>query len=432
VRAPLRIPALLLAPALALASCAAGPREDTLVLFHTNDLHGHVERAPTLSGLVKAEREKRPDVLWLDAGDAISGTPVSTVFRGTPVFTVLGLAGVDAACLGNHEFDHGAARIAKYREAAPYPILCANARAPDGALLADAEWAVFPVDGLRVGIVGLVTEMTPSLTVKAGNEGVRFEPARAALERIVPVLRERCDLLVALTHLGYDEDVAIARSVPGIDVLVGGHSHTDLPGPVQVGSTIVVQAFCYGKRLGRLDLTVDLEKRRVSKWEGRNLPVEPASQPRDAATARLVAELEREVSKTVDVVVGNADRDLDRPALRDLAERVFREALKADFGLQNEGGVRDAIPKGPVSVRALWQVFPFDNNLVLVRVKGAALPERLRKGTDPGRTYAVATNTFVADHLETYLPGAEPGVEDSGIPVRDAVVDWVRKHPDLR
>src|SRR5688572_12630740 len=173
----------------------AGPREDTVLLFHTNDLHGHVEMLPTLSGLVKAERTKRRDVLWLDAGDQISGTPVSSMYQGTPVFALTGLAGVDASCLGNHEFDHGFARIAKFREAAPYPLLCANARSPEGELLADAEWTVLPVDGVRVGVIGLLTEKTPAMTVKKGNEGVRFEAAKAALRRLVPVVRKECDLL---------------------------------------------------------------------------------------------------------------------------------------------------------------------------------------------------------------------------------------------
>jgi 2',3'-cyclic-nucleotide 2'-phosphodiesterase (5'-nucleotidase family) len=420
--------------ALAAAACASGPREDTVLLFHSNDLHGHIERLPTMAGIVKAEREKRRDVLWLDAGDAVSGTPVSTVFKGTPVFTVTSLAGIDAGCLGNHEFDHGWARIAKFREAASYPLLCANARSPEGELIGDAEWTVFPVDGVRVGVIGLITEHTPELTVGKGNEGVRFEPAKAALERLVPVVREKCDLLVALTHEGYDEDVELARTVKGVDVIVGGHSHTDLPGPVQVGSTLVVQAFCYGMRLGRLELTVDLDARRVVKWEGKPIVIDPERQPRDAATAAAVAELEAKVAKTVDVVVGTAARDFTKEDLRALAERIYRETLGADFGLQNDGGLRSVVPKGPVTVRRLWEVFPFDNTLMKVKVRGAHLPRGLAQGRtiDPDKVYTVATNAFVTDHLDRYLPGADPGVEDSGILVRDAVVEWVKRNPDLR
>jgi 5'-nucleotidase/UDP-sugar diphosphatase len=439
------LPALLLA-ALA-AACAAGPREDTVLLLHTNDVHGHVEMLPTLAGLVKAEREKRRDVLFLDAGDAVSGTPVSTVFRGTPSFSVGNLAGYDAACLGNHEFDHGFARIALFRETASYPLLCANAWAPApppppggkgedrGPLLGDAPWTVLDCDGVRVGIIGLVTEKTPGMTVRKGNEGVVFEPAADALRRLVPVVRPQCDLLVALTHVGYEEDVELARTVPGVDVIVGGHSHTDLPGPVQIGDTVVVQASCYGQRLGRLEITVDLEKRRVLRWEGRPIPVDPRSQPRDPLVAAAVEEFEKQVAKTVDVVVGAARGDLGKGELKAITERACRETLGCDFGLQNDGGVRSVIPKGPVTIRQIWTVLPFDNTLVKVRIRGARLPEawtRLRKDIDPERIYTVATNSFVADHLEKHLSGCEPGVEDSGVPLRDAVVAWVRRNPDLR
>jgi 2',3'-cyclic-nucleotide 2'-phosphodiesterase (5'-nucleotidase family) len=162
--------------------------------------------------------------------------------------------------------------------------------------------------------------------------------------------------------------------------------------------------------------------------------IEPATQPRDTAVAAAVEELEKKVAAQVDAVVGNAARSLDRDDLKALAERVMKERLGADFGLQNDGGVRSRIPKGRVTVRQLWEVFPFDNSLVMLKVKGANVPASMaRKGSlDPEKVYTVATNTFVADHADKHLPGAEPGAEDSGIPLRDAVVEWVRKNPDLK
>jgi 2',3'-cyclic-nucleotide 2'-phosphodiesterase (5'-nucleotidase family) len=221
-----------------------------------------------------------------------------------------------------------------------------------------------------------------------------------------------------------------------VDVIVGGHSHTDLPGPVEVGGVIVVQAHRYGSRLGRLELTVDLESKRVVRWAGKPVVVEPEKQPRDADLARLVAEWESKVAAVVDQPLAEARRDLGKDDLKGLAERVFREAVDADLGFMNGGGVRAVLPKGKVSVRQVWGVFPFDNTVVTVRVRGSRLPAGVAAGlpgpVEPDRVYTVATNSFVADHLDEMLPGAEEGVEDSGIPVRDAVLDWIRRNPDLR
>ncbi len=443
MRAARRVPGLLLLSTLLLPPArAAVPREDTLLLFHTNDLHGHVERAATLAGLVRAERAKRRDVLWLDAGDFITGTPVSTVFRGIPVFTVASLMGIDAGCLGNHELDYGWARVALFREAASFPLLCANAWAPPppgktgrGPLLGDAAWQVFDVDGVRVGVIGALTEDTPRHVVRRGNEGVVFERAAEALRRLVPEVRPRCDLLVALTHVGYEGDLLLARDVKGIDVIVGGHSHTDLPGPVKVGRTLVVQAGCYGRTLGRLDLVVDLEKGGVARWEGKPVPVDTATQPLDPKVAAAVRDLEAKVEGTVGAVVAKASRPLGKADLQGLAERAFREALGTDLGYMNAHGVRDTVPAGPVTVRQLWTAFPFDDTLYRVRAKGAVLGDWARRQLgappEPARVYTVATNTFVADHLQEEIPGAEPGAEDSGLSMRDCIVEWVRARKDL-
>jgi 2',3'-cyclic-nucleotide 2'-phosphodiesterase (5'-nucleotidase family) len=431
------VPALALPTPLALADEG---REDTVLLLHTNDFHGHIENAASLAGLARRERARRPDVLWLDAGDMISGTPVSTVHKGVPIFTVASAMGIDAACLGNHEFDYGYARIAAFREAATFPLLAANARDPDDALLADAEWKVFNVDGVRVGVIGLVTENTPRHTVKAGNHGVQFEAAKKALKRLVPEVRKECDLLIALTHLGYDEDIELARSQKGVDVIVGGHTHTDLPGPVQIGDTVVVQAFRYGERLGRVELTVDMEKRRLARWEGKPLVIEPGVGPKDEAVARLVADLEGTVESLVGAVIAEATEPMSKAALNDMAETAFRDVLETDFGLNNIRGVRETLAKGPVSIRHIWTVFPFDNTLIRVKVKAARLPEHLKKKArdalggkdpDPDRIYTVAVNSYMADHLKLYLPGAEEPVEDTGISMRDSVVDWVRNRKKL-
>src|SRR5262249_30233363 len=155
----------------------------------------------------------------------ISGTPVSTVFKGEPVFEVMTLMGYDAAALGNHEWDHGWRQIARFRDIASFPLLNANAADPDGRPLGDEPWHVFDVGGCRVGVIGLVTDELPTRTTKDNWSTCRVESPLAAAKRLVPIVRRKCDVVVLLTHVGVEVDAAIAGAVPGIDLVVGGHSH---------------------------------------------------------------------------------------------------------------------------------------------------------------------------------------------------------------
>ena len=434
------LPVLLLAASCAGSGSSGRPERDTVLLLHTNDTETRLVAdrdgeggMARIGGVVDRARAERPDVLLLDAGDAVTGTPASSLFEGRPVFHVMSEMGYDAMALGNHEFDHGFARIADYRRIATFPLLAANLVGPDGGLLADAAYEVIDVDGVRVGVIGVITPDTPRMTIGGATTGCAFEAAEAALARLVPEVEKRADLVVVLSHLGHDEDRELAAAVPGIDVIVGGHSHTELAEPDVVGGTLIVQAGHMGKRLGRLELTVDLRTGTVARYDGRLIRVD-ARLPESARVRSAVAVWEGRVAEAVDVLIGAADRDLGKPELRRATGEIYRRVLGADLGYQNPGGVRATIAAGPIRIRDVWYVLPFENTLVTVRVRGGALPswakERIGR-VEPDRIYTVATNSYVADHPEQYFPGGVESVRDSGREMRGAVIDWVREHGGL-
>jgi 2',3'-cyclic-nucleotide 2'-phosphodiesterase (5'-nucleotidase family) len=437
---PSRLPRFrdLLVVALLLAACSGRPaREgpDTVLLLHTNDIHSHllpgddgIGGMARIAGYVERERAVRADVLFLDAGDGVAGTPVSSLFQGRPAFAVMNSMGYDAMAVGNHEFDHGWPLIEQYREIAAFPILCANASGPGGRPLADAEWVLIEVDGVRVGVIGVVTPMTPEITAGGCTDGCEFRPAALAVRRLLPEVEKKADLVVVLSHLGFEEDKALAKEVPEIDVIVGGHSHTEVKEPVRVGQTIVVQAYEYGKRIGRLELTV--EDGRVTAYTGGLVTVN-AALPISGRTRAVVDVWEDRVRERVDVKIGRSEREYGKKALAAPIERIYRETLRTDFGFQNRGGIRATLPKGDILARHIWTILPFENTLVTVRVRGSALPKHMApRGTeiDEDRVYSVATNSFVADHADRYFPDGIEGVTDSKIGMRDAVLDWVKKH----
>lgn len=438
MRRTLPLFAALVVAAAASGLVAAPPEPVKITIVHTNDLHAHIENAAAVAAVAREVRLANPNTLFLDAGDCVSGTPVSAVFRGEPVFEVMTLMRYDAGILGNHEFDHGWRQVARYRELAAHPLLNANARDPEGLPLGDAPSQVFEVGGVRVGVLGLLTDDMESLTTTANWKGCSVEPPIAAAKRLVPELRKKCDVVLLLTHVGVEVDAAIAGAVPGIDAIIGGHSHTELGEPIFVANgdarVPVAQARSNGSRVGILEFEVDPATRKARGFRGRLVKVDPAAMPNLPEVKQLVDQwqLRTEEKARIGEVIGSTPSKLTRERLRSAIESIYAELLGADFGYQNLSGIRDEIAKGEIRARDVWNVLPFENTLVKVRVRGAELPayakKRLGDALDPDRVYVIATNSYVGDQRRKYLGAADAEVEDTGRPMRDEVVAWVRAH----
>ncbi len=423
-----------------LVSCASAPGKSgtaTLLVLHTNDLHSNFLPHPDgegglarIAGYVDRERSRRADVLFLDAGDGVTGTPTSSIYEGRPIFHVMSVMGYNAMTLGNHEFDHGWPLIEEYRRIAEFPILGANVTGPDGKLIADDAYRIINVRGLKVAVIGILSPTTPEHTAKGKTTGCEFLPAAPTVRALLPELTPQSDLIVVLSHQGVQADRKLAKAVPEIDLIVGGHSHTAIPEPERIGDTLIVQASAEGRRIGRLELTVDRETGTIVTANGSLITVNDQL-PADPAVRSAVMVWEDQVAERVSAVIGRTSSDIGRPELRAHAARVFREALGTDLGFQNEGGVRAAVAAGDITVRDVWNVHPFDNTLITVRIRGGALPAWAREQlgeVDPEEVYTVATNSYVAGHHERYFPKGIEGMADSGIPMRDALIEAVRAH----
>ncbi len=427
--------------ALVAAACSASAAPASTIhvtIVHTNDLHGYVENAPAVAAVEREVKSKNPNTLFLDAGDAVSGTPISTMFRGEPCFAVMSLMGYDAAALGNHEFDYGLKQLVKFRELAGHPLLCANVRGVDGKPLGDDAYRVFTVGGVRIGVVGLLTDEMPRLTTTENWAGCTVEAPLDAAKRLVPEVRKKSDVVVLLTHVGVEVDAAIAGAVPGIDLVVGGHTHTELKRPIFVPCgdrrVPVVQAKCHGERVGIVDFDWDPATKSVVGLTGRLVTIDRATMPEAPDVKTVVDEWTTKASAKTDLseVIGKTDVKLTREKLRDALERIFADVLGAEFGYENLHGVRADVQAGDIRVEDVWRVLPFDDVLVKIRLRGAQIPDfarrRLGRSFDSTKTYVFATNSYVADQQKKYLGVEGAPVEKTDLSMRDAVVDWVRKH----
>ena len=421
----LRVSLLLLA-ALA-AQCA---NVEQVTILHLNDLHARL--LPDEQGrggfahvatAIAAERSKSESSVLLHAGDMVQGSPVSTIFEGIPVFEIANRLGFDAHCLGNHEFDYGWEKIAEFQGVADSPILAANVIDEKGDRLVPPT-TVLTAGELRIGIIGALTPRIDRLVKPAQVGPWRAAPLVESLRGPVAEMNARADLVVVLGHLFDDEDEAILRALPDVDVLVGGHDHGGRDIELVIEGRIGVKLRPYGRELGRLDIAFDRDAARIVEHSWRRIPVLQSRHSANADVKALVDHWESKVSERVDVKIAECDRTLGRDEVKQLIEKALREATGAQIAYMNRGGVRDSLAKGTVMARHIWNVLPFDNLLVEALVRGDQLPEEARAGveTEPDQTYRFVTNDYVAGLPE--FRGLDFRASD--LTLRDAVLDWVK------
>jgi 2',3'-cyclic-nucleotide 2'-phosphodiesterase (5'-nucleotidase family) len=237
-----------------------------ITVLHVNDLHGALYAeskgdrdlggVAQLVGQIERERASAAGpVLLMDAGDAIQGTFISNRSRGEAVFEILNAAGLSAMTLGNHEFDWGLDVLRERIEQARFPVLAANLestadQALESVLPGVSPYVVLDAGGVRIGVLGLTYHDLTTVVRASAVEGLRSLPGLETVERYLPELRDRADLIVILSHMGLEGDRALARTIPEVQLIIGGHSHQVLQEGARVGQTVIAQAGAYGEYLG--------------------------------------------------------------------------------------------------------------------------------------------------------------------------------------
>ena len=407
-----------------------------LTILHTNDLHARFLPDDKGQGgfahLATALRRESAGCSWcliLNAGDSVQGTPVSTLFRGLPIYEVLRSMPPDVATLGNHEFDYGWPRIPDFIRAARYPIVSANVEDASGRLLTREAYVIRTVNGLRVAVIGAMTADLPTITFPKDVGPWKVLPVLETVRRYAAQLRGRADLLVVLGHIAPNEEEALLAQAPEIGVIISGHTHAGLEQAKKAGERVLVRVKSYGVEFGRLDLQIDTDRKSPVSSTWKRIPVDSAALPPAPDIARLVSRWEKKVAKVVDVPIGESRREFPEPEVKLLMERSMIEETGADLAYMNLGGVRGFLPKGKLLARHVWTVMPFDNRVVLGTVKGRDLPKAVREGKsiDPDRDYTVATSDFVAANQKTQLGTDNLSFPRIGPLQRDVFIDWIKK-----
>ena len=242
-----------------------------LVIMHTNDTHSQIDPYTykgdvNVGGALRREaaireiRADNPYTLLLDAGDFSQGTPYFNFFKGYVEVRLMNAMGYDAATLGNHEFDNGSAALAARLKTADFPVVCANYHFANKKLAKVIKpYIIIERGGHKIGIFGLGVNLDGYVAPQIAREVTYLNPFQVAHDMVEELQRQQCDLIVCLSHLGVDttmtdNDFEIARQVPGIDVIVGGHSHEEINPPIVIGNTCVCQMTNRGKCFGILTI----------------------------------------------------------------------------------------------------------------------------------------------------------------------------------
>ena len=389
-------------------------RADQVVIYHTNDVHGHLQGdGSSAVGIdyVAALHASTPNSLLVDAGDATQGMPVVSLSKGASAIELMNAAGYDAMCLGNHEFDFGQEVLLTNAEAAEFPMLSANVVRKDSgdALLAgvgacgDGATAVLECAGRHIGVFGITTTSTSHSTSPANVEGLQFEDeVEAARCCIADLASQGVDAIVALCHLGDGPvscravDLAAElepEEAAMLCTIVDGHSHT--VENVEVNGVLVAQTGCNLANVGKLTLAFDADGS-VSAIE-ELLDPETVAQATDPASevAEVLAEVSAEQealmaqmlfdtpttlwagwlsesaisapTRAVETNLGDVVCDAFRAAAGSYLEGEGLESMPV-VAVENGGGIREAFARGMVSMGNLVATFPFSNTVVLKKV----------------------------------------------------------------
>jgi len=410
-----------------------------LTILHSNDLHAHLLPDDQgkggfayLATAVRAERARSSASLYLNAGDLVQGTPVSTLFQGLPIYQIANRLGFDVSTLGNHEFDYGWRRIQDFVKAANFPVVSANVVNDSGALLTGKPYVIKTVGGIRVAVIGvLLGDLVGNLATPDKVGPWRVLPVVETVRKYAAELRDKSDLIVVLGHIHDAEADAILQQVPDVSVAIVGHTHKEYAKLHNFDGRVGALVTSYGVELGRLDLQVDMTAHKLKSAEWKIVPVDSKKLTPDPQIASEIAEWEAKVSKIVDVPIGEAKRRFEKKDLQVLIERAMAQETGSDLAWVNLGNVRDVIPSGTILARTIWNILPFDNAVVIGKFKGSQLPPKVREGhtIDPNREYTLATTDFTAANQASHDQLDASGLDfpkTSGMQ-RDMVIDWIKK-----
>jgi len=480
---------LLAAPVLAQAP-VPGDGPFNLTLFHTNDSHSAflpreatwrddrklIGGAVPLAWHLARERETVSADLFLDAGDFMTGNPVCEFaedgVKGVAVARMMNLLGYDAGVIGNHEFDNGRENVVRLLEHFDFPLLAADLQGPDGEAISPRGPLILERGGLKVGIMGVSCAGMDEVVAPAKLDGLSLASQAELVRAQAADLDDRTDLLVLITHNGVGGDKELAQELEGsgVDVIVGGHSHSRLKRPLMEGGILIVQAGSKWTNLGRLDLQV--EDDRIVRYDGRLVDLWAEGAVADPELMDLVSGYETRLQAEFGTQIGTLATEWRKGRGEHNLGNFLADQIRlfddADVAFINGGGIRAGLAAGPITAMDIHRILPFSNSVVKMEMSGDLLADVIQQNAnaevsgahgilqvsgvtyafraapdgktalvtevlvdgrslDRAAVYEAAMPDYVAMMAKVYLNIEVPDYEDSGVTLAECVIKAIKR-----
>ncbi len=406
-----------------------------LIILEINDTHGYAwpydrnanvggfARIATVINEIREEaRIHNWDFLFLHAGDITIGMPESDLFNAEPDILALNMMKLDAMTIGNHEFDNSMPVISKQITLAKFPVISANIKykATNKNFLTPYVIKNFP--DMKVAILGLTTKTTEYTANPATVKDIEFIPPFEIAKKYIPQLKEMIGqegIIVVLGHLGvigfeekicagseadaqkikqndkaydpYGGSVSLAQSIPGIDIIIDGHTHTLLTSPLKINNTLIIQAGAYSKYLARIDL--EISNKKITDYQYKVIPIDEKISPNIDIQNLLDPYFKESIAKLDEIVgyssinfenINDATRKLDTLIGHLVTDAMMWKASMIEnvqAALIDGGRIRTGLGAGKISYRDLLRTLPFGDKIVILKLKGSDLLEAIKWGS---------------------------------------------------
>ena len=370
-----------------------------LTLLHSNDMHGDflaeevdeqlIGGVSMLSGYVSKVREEEKNSIYCIAGDMFRGSVIDSEFRGISTIEIMNMLSPDVVTIGNHEIDYGISHLLFLEKCAKFPIINANLHITTNNARLFKSHHIIEIDGMKILFIGVLTDTVVSMARKEAFIGglVDVCDAVAEVERICNAYNSLdIDCTVLLTHIGFEEDKILASQLDpslGVDIIIGGHSHTLLEKPEIVNGILIAQAGIGTDQIGRFDLEIDTDTNSISGYSWSSIPITDEHCPRDMALEDILNRYKKEVDKKYNRVVTRFKRRLTHPSwyqeteIGGLLADILQESLRLDMMMVGSGSIRVS-EFGPIVLFSnLTECLPYDDSAIALWVTGKQLKKMI-------------------------------------------------------